>query len=93
LIVIKGIIAKIDAFVVLPHERGAKDSFSAKAMHMGKLKMKDKAKPKEEGVEEHEGGTRNADTRRVMHVDDHVDDLPTTMDTDGASMAKDDQAQ
>jgi potassium channel subfamily K, other eukaryote len=38
LIMIKGIITKIDAFIVLPHESGAKDSFSTKAIHMGKAK-------------------------------------------------------
>ncbi len=76
LIVIKGIIHKIDAFIVLPHERGRPDSFATKAMHMGKLKMKTKVKSGEDGVEKHEGGTRNTSTGKVMNLDDHVDDLP-----------------
>jgi potassium channel subfamily K, other eukaryote len=76
LIVIKGIIHKIDAFIVLPHERGHPDSFTAKAMHMGKLKMKAKVKPGENGVEKHDGGTRNTSTGKVMNLDEHVNDLP-----------------
>jgi potassium channel subfamily K len=77
LIAIKGIIHKIDAFIVLPHERGHPDSFTAKAMHMGKLKMKAKFNSGEDGVEKHDGGTRNTSTGKVMHLDDHVNDLPT----------------
>jgi potassium channel subfamily K, other eukaryote len=76
LIVIKGIIHKIDAFIVLPHERGHPDSFTAKAMHMGKLKMKAKVKSGEDGAEKHEGGARNTSTGKVMNLDDHVNDLP-----------------
>jgi potassium channel subfamily K, other eukaryote len=96
LIVIKGIIHKIDAFIVLPHERGHPDSFTAKAMHMGRLKMKAKVKSGEDGVEKHEGGTRNTSTGKVMNLDDHVNNLPANhamLEDDDAGLTKEDQAE
>jgi potassium channel subfamily K, other eukaryote len=76
LIVIKGIIHKINTFIVFPHERGHSDSFATKAMHIGKLKLKTKVKAGEEGVEKQKGGTRNTSTGKVTNLDDHVNDLP-----------------
>jgi len=51
LIAIKGIIAKINAFIVSPHESGAEDSFSTNAMHMGRLKLKAKVISSDDGEE------------------------------------------
>ena len=95
LIGIKGIIHKIDAFIVLPHERGHPDSFATKAMHMGRLKLKAKMKPGEDGVEKHEGGTRNTSTGKVMHLHHHVNDLPANhamLEDDDAGLTEIDQA-
>ena len=96
LIVIKGIIHKINAFIVLPHERGHPDSFAAKALHMGRLKMKAKMKSGEDGVEKHEGGTRNTSTGKVMNLDDHLNDLPANhamLEDDDAGLTEEDQAE
>jgi potassium channel subfamily K len=84
LVVIKAIIAKIDKFVVLPHEHGGdqrkKDSFSRKALHMGKLKAKARVgvngKGHEAGHEIHDGGVRNPDTGEVMDVEKHTQNVP-----------------
>lgn len=96
LMVIKGIIHKIDAFIVLPHERGHPDSFATKALHMGRLKMKAKMNSGEDGVEKHDGGTRNTSTGKVMKLDDHVNDLPANhamLEDDDAGLTEEDQAE
>ena len=96
LIVIKGIIHKIDAFIVLPHERGHPDSFAAKAMHMGRLKMKAKVKSGEDDVEIHERGLRNTSTGKVMNLDDHVNNLPANhamLEDDDTGLTREDQAE
>ncbi len=92
LILIKGIIQRIDNFVVLPHEGGGKDgertSFTRKAFHHAKLKHKvrigHKGPGKEgdghdghvHGHEVHGTGVRDPNTGRIMHMESHLADVP-----------------
>lgn len=83
---------EIDAFVVLPHEGGGKNggrtSFTRKAFHHTKLKIKarisHKGTGKEgpghdghvHGYEIYGGGVRNPDTGKIMHLEKHAEDVP-----------------
>jgi potassium channel subfamily K len=92
LILIKGIIVRIDNFVVLPHEGGGKregrTSFIRKAFHHTRLKTKarigyeGRGKDGEghdghvHGHEIHGEGVRNPDTGKIMHIHKHNEDVP-----------------
>ena len=82
LIIVKGIIAQIDRFIVLPHEaRGERTSFTRKAFHMGKLHAKHKTGYKGEGhhggLERHgEHGFRDHKTGRIMNIHDETGHIP-----------------
>ena len=89
LILVKGIIQEIDAFVVLPHEGGGeKTSFTRKAFHHAKLKHKartgyegaGKDGPGHDGHvhghEVHGEGIRDPNTGKIMHLEKHTEDVP-----------------
>ncbi|KAG0650110.1 Two-domain outward rectifier K(+) channel YORK [Hyphodiscus hymeniophilus] len=89
LVLIKGIIQRIDAFVVLPHEGGGeKTSFSRKAFHHAKLKHKvrvghngaGKSGPGHDGHlyghEIHSGGIRDPNSGKILNLERHTEDVP-----------------
>lgn len=89
LILIKGIIVRIDAFIVLPHEGGGeKTSFTRKAIHHAKLKHKVMIRHKGAGKdgpghdghvhghEIHGEGVRDPNTGKIMHLEKHTEDVP-----------------
>ena len=89
LILIKGIIQRIDAFIVLPHEGGGEQtSFSRKAFHHAKLKHKVRIGHKGAGKdgpghdghvhghEIHGEGIRDPNTGKIMHLEKHTEDVP-----------------
>ena len=82
LMAIKGIIAQIDRFLVLPHEaHGEKTSFTRKAIHMGKLQTKHRTGYKGDGhhrgLERHgEHGFRDPKTGRIMNIHDETRHIP-----------------
>jgi potassium channel subfamily K len=89
LIIIKGIIQRIDTFIVLPHEGGGeKTSFSRKALYHAKLKSKARVGHKGagkdgvghdghvHGLEIHGEGVRDPNSGKVMHLEKHTEDVP-----------------
>ncbi|KUJ18901.1 voltage-gated potassium channel [Mollisia scopiformis] len=83
LVIIKGIIAQIDRFVVLEHEGGGRErhSFARKAFHMGKLHLKHRRGSNKDGhhggMERHgEHGFRDRKTGKIMNIHDETGHIP-----------------
>jgi potassium channel subfamily K len=83
LVIIKGIIAQIDRFVVLEHEsgNGERTSFTRKAFHMGKLHVKHRRGSSKDG--HHRGmerygdhGFRDRKTGKVMNIHNETGHIP-----------------